>query len=199
MSSTGDRSIGPHARVISIVALINACTITLMYSVNMIFGPINDVGVGVFGALIAVLAWKLDALARAQQPRMSTLPLAAALVGGVIVVLGSALVVGRITGWVLAGLVTNLGYAVIGLWAATINRRAGRSASWPAGLSRLGLAAGSIMLLGFFTIPAIAMRVDSMAGAPSSMYVGYLGGLGWFVLLPDWSYQLWRVRSSSPP
>jgi hypothetical protein len=178
---------------IAIVCLVNVLTIILMYSVAGFFGPLNDLGVAVEGILIAVLAWKLYPSTRGQSSRLSVFALIAAIVGAALVVVGSAVVIFRVTGWFFAGLITVFGYAVIGLWVVVTNYLARRGNTWPHGLARFGLVIGVIMMFGLLTAPSMLDHVDSLAAAPWSAYVAYAGGLGWFVLLPIWS--VWLGRS----
>ena len=189
-------SIGRLAIGIAFVCLINAITITLMYTVAGFFGPINDLGTAIEGILIAVLAWKLYSFSRGQSPRWSLFGAIAATVGAGLVVVGSGAVIFGATGWVLGGLITLFGYAVIGFWVVVMNRLAQRSNSWPHGLTRFGVVIGAIMMLGLVAAPAILGRIDSLDAAPWFVYLAYAGGFGWFVLLPIWSVLLGRLLLS---
>ncbi len=190
------RTIGRLAIAIGIVCLINALTIVLMYTVAAFFGPLNDIGVAIEGILCAVLAWMLYPFYREQSPHPSLFALIAAIAGGGLAVVGSGLVILRVTGWFLASLYGLLGYAVIGLWVVVLNTLAQRSSTWPRRLTQFGMVIGVIMMLGLFVSPGIVDRVDNPVGAPWYVYVGYAGGFGWFVLLPIWSVSLGRLLLS---
>ena len=74
----------------------------------------NDYGNGLAGTLGALLAWTL-------RPRAAP-AIGAAFLGAVLTVAGSALVVSEATGYFLAGLVSSVGFALIGLWLIALNR-----------------------------------------------------------------------------
>jgi hypothetical protein len=128
----------------------------------------------------------------AQPAALGRLALALAGLGALIVAAGSALVIFKVTGFVLAGFVTELGNALIGVWLLAVCFSA-QSAGWPRGLALLGLAAGLIMLLGFFAAPAVLRGLDTMAVNPWYVSVGYVSWLGTFILLPVWCLWLGRV------
>ncbi|MCC6190800.1 MAG: hypothetical protein IT318_17380 [Anaerolineales bacterium] len=75
------------------------------------------------------MAWRLYPWHRAQAPGSSQPALGAAWSDGLIAVAGSVLVASHRTGWYLAGLVTTLGYTLLGLWLLALIRPAQRS--WP--------------------------------------------------------------------
>jgi len=192
MDAASGRSIGRLAIAIGMVGLFNVLTIMLMYTVSGFFGPLNDFGNGVAGILIAVLAWRIYPFFREPSQHLRLFALIAAIVGAGVVVLGSVLVIFGVTGWVLAGLVTILGYAVIGFWVVAINYFAQGSNTWPLGLARFGLVIGMIMMIGLFAGPGIIRQVDSLVAAAWSVRLAYASGLGWFLLLPVWSTWLGR-------
>jgi hypothetical protein len=196
MNAARGRSMGRLAIAISVVGAFNLLTIILFYTVAGFFGPMNDAGIGVFGVLVAVLARMLFPFSREQARRPAQVGLIAAYVGAGVVVLGSILVLFRVTGWFLAGLVTTLGYALSGIWMIVVNDLARQSLAWPRLLSHLGVAIGAIMLLGVLVAPGIIAGVDAMAGAPWYVLLGYANGFGWFLLLPAWSAWLgWLLLS----
>jgi hypothetical protein len=77
------------------------------------FGTINDVANAVVGVLSVVLAWVTR---NPHSVRVVHLALGAAVVGGVLMVLGLILVIFEVTGYYLAGLVSALGAGLIGAW-----------------------------------------------------------------------------------
>ena len=86
-----------------------------------------------------------------------------------------------------------LGNALIGLWLLALCFSAQAGAAWPRGLVLLGFVAGAMMVLGFFTLPAILRGLDSMDASPWYVNVGYGGWLGAFILFPIWC--LWLGRA----
>lgn len=176
MNAGRSRSIGRIAIGIGVICAINALTIILMYTVAPIFGPLNDVGVGMEGIAIALLAWMLHPFFGEQARRQRQLASIAATVGAGLVVVGSILVISGVTGWFLASLYTLFGYAVIGCWIVAANRFVQRSATWPPRLTRSGIATGVIMMFGLFVGPASGARVDNEAAAPWYANVGYAKG-----------------------
>jgi len=147
--------------------------------------------------LSAVLAWTLHPVFRSQSPGLSRLTLIAALVGALIVAIGSAFVIVGVTGWFLASLYTMFGYALIGLWLSGLNYSALRNSSWPRRLVQCGLVIGIFMTVGLLTSPGILGGVDAMDSAPWYVNVGQVGSLGWFILYPFWCIWLGRLLLSN--
>lgn len=195
-----NRTIGRLAVAIGVVGVVNMVTIILLYAlidtVGSFFGTVNDLGVALQAILCTVLAWMLRPLFRPQSPRLSLLALASAIVGTGIVVVGSALVISDVTSWFYAGLFTIFGNALIGFWLVATNHLARRGRQWPHRLTQIGLVTGSIMMIGLLTGPAIFTLDATQEFEPWWVYLGYAGGLGWFILLPAWSMFLGRVLLS---
>jgi hypothetical protein len=114
------------------------------------------------------------------------MPSTLALSGAAIVVLGSYLVISDTTGFLLAGLVESLGFALIGVWLIVINRSMAGAPPWPLRLPGLGVVAGLVMTMGFIVVPGIAVGLDDASAAPPWVWVGFLGWLGIFFLYPLW-------------
>jgi len=187
------RSIGGLAIAIGGVTLIGIVSISLFYVVGGFFGPLNDLCNAVEAVLGAVLAWRLYPCYRSQSPRLSQFALIAALVGALVAVIGSALVIFRVTGWYLAGLYTMLGYALIGVWLFGFNASVLRNFSWPRRLVQLGRGTGAVMVAGLLSSAGIPGGVDSVGAAPWWVNVGFVGSLGWFLLYPIWCLWLGRL------
>src|SRR5688500_7776277 len=88
------------------VAIGTVGCLATYFAVGGPFGSVNDIGNGVLGLLSAGLAWRLRGQL-AGRGRSLALGLAAA--GAVLTVVGSALVLSRTTGFLLAGLVSTVG------------------------------------------------------------------------------------------
>jgi len=90
------------------------------------------------------------------------------------------------TGYFLAGLVSSLGFALIGAWLVLLGR-SGRVTA-----PRLAQAGGAVMALGFLNVPGIMWRLDDQASAPTWLLVVGLSWTGTYLLLPMWAFRLAR-------
>lgn len=184
------RSIGGLA--IGIGALIAAAvgSIAAYYAVGARgpLGPINDILNGAAGAMTSILAFSLH------RHRLGGAVggVAAAVLGGGVVVWGSILVLTSRTGWLFAGLVSGVGFALLGVWLALLNRSPA-AARFPRGLRRLGVGTGVVMSLGFVLLPAIVARYDDAESAPWWVWLGFQGLAGTYVLYPVWAIWLGRI------
>jgi len=192
-SSFSSHTIGWMAIAAGALSLAGLVFIILFYTVGQPFGTLNDLCIGLAAILSAVLAWLMYPGHHAQSPHLSPLALVAALVGALVVAVGSVLVVSGVTGWFLAGLYMTAGNALIGLWLIGLSYSARQSGSWPHGLAVFGLVAGVIMAVGLVAVPGILGGVDAQAAAPWYVNAGYAGGLGWLILYPIWCIWLGRI------
>ena len=184
-----ERDLGTVATVHGIVGLITCLCLILLYLGADAAGAVNDVGNGVLGLLSAWLVW------RCHQAGLTAglVFVGIAALGAVITVIGSILILTDATGFFLAGLVSSLGFAVIGIWLVAVNRRS--EEPLPRRLRTAGLVAGVVMLLGFVGAPGIPMGLDDMETAPGWTYVGGLSWAGTYLLFPLWSLRLARATS----
>jgi len=178
---------------IAIVVVVGLIAITLFFSVGGFWGPLNDLSIALEALLSAALAWMLHPMFRSQSPKLSRAMLTVAIVGGLVVSIGSAFVIFKVTGYFLAGLITSLGFALLGVWLYSFNRHASHSDVFPRGLTRMGQIAGATMMTGFLNIPGILNRIDSPADMSWLTIITSVGVLGWIILLPIWSVWLGRV------
>src|SRR6185503_21181554 len=107
-----------------------------------------------------------------------------------VAVLGSGLVISGVTDWFLAGVISILGYAFLGVWMVAANYGARSVRAWPNTLASFGLLIGAIMCVGFLALLAFRGGVGSPASAPWFIWAAYANGVGWFILLPIWNYRL---------
>jgi hypothetical protein len=184
---------GRLATALCYVGVFNASTIILMYAGLPVFGPLNDLGVAAAAVLQAGLAWRLSGMSGESFPRLGV---SAAAVGAAVAVLGSGLVISGVTDWFVAGVVSILGYAFLGVWMVAANHRAPSMEAWPTALASFGLLIGAIMCVGFLALPAIRGGVGVPASAPWYIWAAYANGVGWFILLPIWNYRLGRHLKS---
>ena len=186
--------IGWMAIAAGIAGLCGLVFIILFFSIGQPFGTLNDICIAIAAILSGVLAWMLYPVHHAQSPLLSQLALIIALVGTLVVAVGSALVIFGVTGWFLAGLYMAAGNALIGLWLLGLNYSAQHGNSWPHSLVIFGLVIGAIMALGLVAVPGIFSGVDSQESASWIInYVGQAGGLGWLALYPIWCILLGRI------
>jgi hypothetical protein len=154
-------------------AVASAIVLALFFVAGGPLGTINDVLNGVLAVLSGYLAWRLSG----HSPITYV-----ALLGEVIAIIGSVLVITNSTGFFFAGLVTTVGFALIGVWLVAY--------CWPlppTTLRVVGLTAGVLLVLGLAVTPGIAMRLDDMNKAPAWIWIGFVSWLGIYVAFPIWS------------
>jgi hypothetical protein len=173
------------AASLALVAVASWGSLILFFIVGGAFGAINDVGNAVLAVQCAVLAQLL----RRRVPMAAT---AVALAGGVVAVAGTLLVMSNITGYFLAGLVSALGFALIGLWLVALSR----TANLPAATS--ALVAGVVMALGIVNVAGIVAGSDNQDTAPSWLLAAGVCWAGTYLLLPIWATRFARSFSRQP-
>lgn len=190
MNEARHQDTGRLALAIGITAAGSAVCLATYFAVQGPFGTINDIGNAAAGVLSAALAWRLR---RQIRGRAADVAVGAAILGAGLTVAGSALVVSGATGFFLAGLVSSVGFAGIGVWLVILNG-SGALPPWPRRLRSLGIAAGALMAIGIAAAPGVVLGLDDMAAAPPWAWVGLVGWLGIFVVYPAWAIWLARVE-----
>jgi hypothetical protein len=175
---------GRIALAIGAVAIGSATCLATYFAVGGPFGTINDIGNGAIGVLSGVLAWRLRGTRRSA---LETAALGAAVAGAAVTVVGSTLVVSGTTGFLLAGLVSSLGFAGIGSWLAVASREGGAAAALHGPSRRFGVVAGALMATGVLSIPGILNGFDDLSTAPGWVWAGFLSWLGIYVAYPAWA------------
>ena len=196
VNSFSSITVGWVAMATGIAGLLGLAFIILFFTVGQPFGTLNDICIGLVAILSAVLAWLLYPGHHAQSPLLSQVALILALLGSLVVVVGSELVISGVKGWFLAGLYMAAGNALIGLWLLGLNYSALQGSSWPFSLTILGLVSGVILAFGLLTIPGILSGIDSMESAAWFVNIGQAGALGYLILFPIWCVLLGRVLLS---
>lgn len=197
MSSFSSATIGRLATAIAIVGVLGLICIALFAALGGPFGTLNDICVGLGGVLSGGLAWLLYPTNRTSAPRLSRVALGTNWVGAALCALGSGLVIGHVTGWFLAGLVTTFGYALIGLWLVATNLSGAGMPVLPKRFTRFGIVAGGIAASGVLAGPGILARNDAIVSAPWFVSASlYVGGLGWSLLYTMWCLWLGRLLLS---
>lgn len=192
-NSIPSSSTGGVAVATGIVLILAIVLILLFFTLGEPFGTLNDLANGLAGILCGLLAWMLFAQHPAKSSLLSELALALAVIGAGVVVVGTVLVVFKVTGWVLAAWYTAVGNALIGIWLAAFSYSAGRSLILPGSLPAFGLITGLLMVTGFFAVPGILARIDSMASLPWYLNLSYVEYLGTYILFPAWAIWLGRT------
>jgi hypothetical protein len=193
IAAAPERALGWLPIAVGVTVFASFVNLVLFFVAGDPFGTINDLGNGVVGVLSGLLAWTLG---RSELPKVAGSQAAAvaiAVLGAAVTVAGSALVLSEATGFLLAGLVSSVGFALIGLWLVAFNwsLRADQGVSrW---LPKMGIAAGAVMAVGIVSLPGIPMRVDDMGAAPGWIWIGFLGWLGVYIIYPLWS--IWFGRA----
>ena len=192
MSTSVDqrRTVSRLALGTAIVTLLAVVSLIIFYALgDLTFGLINDVANGLIGLLSLALAWRW---VRNRRSGLSTLAIAAAALGAIVMVLGSLLVIFNITGWYLAGLVSSVGSSLIGIWLLIANRLRRRAPELPRGLIMLGITTAIFMIIGWLAIAGVIVRIDDPELAPWYVNAGLLNWMGTYLLYPIWC--LWLSR-----
>lgn len=170
-----------------------ACLI-LLFTVGQPFGTLNDIFIALTAILSAGFAWMLYSRHQAPSSVFSQIGLILALVGALVVTVGSVLVVLKLTGWFLAGLYMAAGNALIGVWLWWLNYSALQGNALPHNPAIFGMVVGVFMILGLSAIPGIFSRMDTWDAAPWYVsFIGQSGALGYLVLYPIWCVWLGRT------
>jgi len=186
-------TIGWVAIATGISGLLGLVFIALFFTIGQPFGTLNDIFIGLTAILSVVLVVMLYPGLHAQSPILSQIALVVAILGALVVVIGSALAIFGVTGWYLSGLYMAAGNALIGLWLLAMSYIALRGMHLPNGLVILGLISGVILALGLVTIPGILRGIDIKEYAVTTVNaIWWTSALGWLALYPIWSVVLGR-------
>jgi hypothetical protein len=178
------------ALLTAVVDLLGVVSLIIFFAVGGgPFGFINDVANGLVGLLSMALAWLWVPDLRT---RWSTLGIGAATLGALIMVAGSILIIFDITGWYLAGLVSSVGSAFIGIWLLVSNRHHRQTSELPRGMIMLGVTAAIFMIIGLLALPGVVAGIDDPQLAPWYVNAGSLNWMGTYLLYPAWC--LWLSR-----
>jgi hypothetical protein len=174
-------------------AVLALVCLVVFFVVQGPFGAVNDLANAGIGWLVLVLAalvrradrdgWQADGA------------VAAAAAGAAAMTWGSWLVITGRTGFHLAGLVSTLGVAAVGLWMLLAHAASGPAGVLRRGPARLGRLTGALMAVGVLALPGVLSGVDDLAEAPwHSVVAEAIAWLGAYVLLPTWC-----LRLAGPP
>jgi len=174
----------------AVIDLLGVISLIIFFAIGSgPFGLFNDVANALVGLLSLGLAWLWVTNRRSG---WSTLALAAAALGAIVMVIGSILVIFDLTGWYLAGLVSTFGAALLGIWLLLANRLHRKAPELPRGLIMLGITAAIFMIVGLLALPGVAARIDVPQLAPWYVNAGLVNWMGTYLLYPVWC--LWLSR-----
>jgi hypothetical protein len=180
-----DRTTARLALAVGVGVVASDVSFGIFAVVGEPFGSLNDLGNACVAILAGGLAWTLRA-------RAGLGLTAAALAGSTVAVAGSALVLSGTTGWLLAGHVSTLGFALIGPAVIVASRSFAVDSGAAGQAARVGVAAGAVMLAGVAALAPVLMRVDDPSTAPAWTWLPFVGWIGSFVLFPIWTVRLAR-------
>jgi hypothetical protein len=172
--------------IVAVVALV--CLVGLL--VGAPTGTINDYANGLLGVMSGVLA-----VVAFRAFGGSLAGVALAVVGAVVAVIGSWLVISDTTGFILAGLVSSVGFGLIGGWLVLLHRSGAFADAVGSRGRRWASIAGWLMLAGLVAVLGVLMRVDSYEATPPWLWIYGIGWLGTYVVYPAWCLLVGRLGS----
>lgn len=194
ISNISTVTIGWTAIATGIVGLFGLAFIVLFFTVGQPFGTFNDICIGLAAILSVVLVWMLYPRYHAQTPLLSQVTLVIAMLGAMLVIVGSALAITGKAGWFLSGLYMSAGNAMIGLWLLGLSYAALRDTSLPHSLVNFGFFSGVILVLGLITIPWIFRGIDTKEYEFTLFNsIWWASSLGYLALYPIWCILLGRI------
>jgi hypothetical protein len=177
-----------------IAGLLGFVFIILFFTVGQPFGTLNDIFIGLTAILSVVLVWMLYPWHHAQSPLLSQVALVIAMIGALLVVVGSVLAITGVKGWFQSGLYMAAGNAMIGLWLLALSYSALRGNLFPQSLVIFGLISSVILALGLVTIPAIFRGIDTQEYELTIFNsIWWASSLGYLALYPIWCILLGRI------
>jgi len=193
MSNSNNRTTGWLAIASGISGILALLFLGMMAGIAIFFGPLNDFFNGLAGVLIGLLAWRLYEQHKARSASASRAALVFAVMGVIFAVVGSVLIMFHITGFVLAGWYTGLGYALLGIWLVMFCSSMRVSGMYPKGGMVFGIVAGAAMMTGLLSAFGILADIDTMEGLPMILNIAYLAFMGIYIFYPIWA--IWFGRT----
>ena len=179
--------------ITGVLYILAATLLILFYIFGQPFGTLNDFFNGVAGISSGVLALMLFRRFHTVSPLLSRIGIVLAGIGVIASILGSVFVISGMTGWVLAGLYTVAGNALIGLWVLTLCYSLLKHDLLPRKLLILGIVSGVLLASGLVVLPGILSGYDSEDTIPWYLYVAGLNALSGAILYPIWCIWLGRT------
>lgn len=160
-------------------------------SVFSFMGSLNDTINAAAGLCSAILAWMLHPTLRKTAPRLSLFLLFGVWAGAIAIAYGAWLIVTGRSDVELSSYYYFWGNSLIGLWLWRVNGTAHQLQAWPRHLTRWGMIAGIVMMIGLLGLYGVLAGLDGNEYSPLMMISG-LSYLGIGVLYPIWSLRLGR-------
>ena len=191
--------------LVGVVGVLAVVTLVLFFvgvfqniSSLLPMGSLNDKLNALVGILGAILASVLYPTLRRLTPRLSVVLLIGVWVGAVAISFGSWLIVTGRSDVELSSYYFFFGNGLIGTWLWVLNRnnRQQAQAALPRSLTRLGLIAGSFMMVGWLGLYGILLGLDGSDYSPLLMVTG-ISFLGTGIFYPIWGLLLGRWILSS--
>lgn len=154
-------------------------------------GGLNDRINALTGILSALLASVFHPALRRFALRISLVLLIGVWIGAIAITFGSWLIITGRGGVELSSYYYLFGHGLIGIWLFVLNRIAGQQAVWPRNLTRLGLIAGALMIVGLLDLYGILLSLDGNDFSSLILVTG-ISFLGIGILYPIWC--LWLGR-----
>jgi len=156
-------------------------------------GGINDKLNAVVGILGAILASVLHPTLGRLAPRLSVVVFICAWLGAIAITYGSWLILTGKGDLELSTYYFFFGNGLIGTWLWALNRKLRQQAEavMPPSLTRLGLIAGSFMMIGLLGLYGVLLGLDGDDYSPLIMGAG-ISFLGTGILYPLWCLLLGR-------
>lgn len=154
-------------------------------------GGLNDRINALTGFLSAPLASVMHPALQRRAPRLSLVLLIGVWVGACAITYGSWLIITGRADVELSSYYYLFGNGLIGIWLYMLNRFASQQAVWPRNLTRLGLIASVLMMIGLLNFYGILLGWDG--NDFSSLLLGTgISYLGIGILYPIWCLRLGR-------
>ena len=156
-------------------------------------GVLNDKLNALAGILGALLASALYPTLQRLTPRLNVGVLIGAWVGAIAITYGSWLILTGRGGLELSSYYFFFGNGLIGIWLWILNRNAWQQAEAiiPPSLTRLGIIAGSFMMVGWLGLYGILLGLDGSDYSPLLSVAG-ISFLGTDIFYPIWCLLLGR-------
>jgi len=175
-----DRGAG-LALIVAAVTAIAAIVLFAIFSVaGEPFGLLNDATNGVFALLAGAAAWWM-------RDRTGRGVAALALAGVVVAIVGSALTMTGMTGWILAGFVSSVGFGLIGPSVVATTAALAGERRVTERIATFGRATGWLMTLGVLAVVPVVLRYDSFDATPAWAWAVYVSWFGTYIGYPAWA------------
>ena len=200
MNGFSSKQTGWLALLVGVAGVLAVITLALFFiglfqNIRSLFsmGSLNDKVNILAGILGAILASVLHPTLQRLTPRLSLLVLICAWFGAIAITYGSWLILTGNGDLELSTYYFFFGNGLIGTWLWVLNRKPRQKAEavMPPSLTRLGLIAGSFMMIGLLGLYGILLGLDGDDYSPLIMVAG-ISFLGTGILYPIWCLLLGR-------